>query len=76
MLNPLLECRVRKSYKFHDNLRSLSLVQSLPKGRNARFWRQRMPTHMILSGTDWLRHFWYIEIEDWKLRLIPDFALN
>ena len=60
----------------HDILRSLSLVQSLPKGRNALIWRQRMPTHMILSGTDRLRHFWYIEIEDWKLRLIPDFALN
>ena len=60
----------------HDILRSLSLVQSLPKGWNALIWRQPMPTHMILSGTDRLRHFWYIEIEDWKLRLIPDFALN
>ena len=60
----------------HDILRCLSLVQSLPKGRNALIWRQRMPTHMILSGTDRLRHFWCIEIKDWKLRLIPDFALN
>ena len=60
----------------HDILRSLSLVQYLPKGRNAPIWRQRMPTHMILSGTDRLRHFWYIEIKNWKLRLIPDIALN
>ena len=67
---------VRRFVTIYDILRSLSHVQSLPKGRNAPIWRQRMPTHTILSGTDRLRHFWYIEIKDWKLRLIPDFALN
>ena len=40
----------------HDILRSLSLVQSLPKGRNALIWRQREPTHMRLPGTDGLSH--------------------
>ena len=42
----------------------------------AEIWRQRIPTDMILSGTDRLGHLWYIEIKDLKLRLIPDFALN
>ena len=33
----------------HDNLRYLSLVQSLLKGRNASLWCLREPTHMRLS---------------------------
>ena len=38
----------------HDILRSLSLVNSLLKGRNAPIWRKRVPTHMRLSVTDGL----------------------
>ena len=41
----------------HDVLPSLSLVQSLRNGRNAPIWRHRVPTHMILSGTDGLNEF-------------------
>ena len=36
----------------HDILRSLSLVQSLPKARNSPNWRQRAPTHSNMSGTE------------------------
>ena len=38
-------------HTIHDNLRSLSLVQYLLKGRNAPNWLKRAPTHMNLSGT-------------------------
>ena len=38
----------------HDILRSLSLAQSLLKGRNSPNWRERAPTHLNLSGTEGL----------------------
>ena len=40
----------------HDILRSLSLVQSLFKGRNAPTLRLWKPTHMRLQGTDGLSY--------------------
>ena len=46
-------------YTTHEIIRSLSLVQSLHKGRNAPLWRKREPTHVRLSGTDGLNdNFW------------------
>ena len=38
----------------HNILRSLSLVESILKGRIAPIWCQREPTHMRLSGADGL----------------------
>ena len=42
----------RRFRTIQDIQRSLSLAQSLLKGRNAPIWRKRGPTHMTLSRTD------------------------
>ena len=45
---------VRHFETIQDILQSLSLVESLLKGRNAPIWLQRDPTHKRLSVTEGL----------------------
>ena len=54
----------------HEIKRSLSLVKSLFKGRNAPIWRQRDQTHLRLSGTDWLKRKLIL-----YLIIVPVFAI-
>ena len=50
-----IKLTARRFDTINDILKSLSLAQSLLKGRNAPIWRQREPTHLRLSGTDGLK---------------------